>query len=345
MESPRKSPNTTYKKRVLSLDGGGIRGLASLKFLSCLEEDIGTPIYELFDLYAGTSIGSLIATTLLSRRISAQEMLVRHCGYDQIRVAFVKGSWWPGSSWFVPAYSGDAKRGWIYSCLPDISIRELERPFVVPVLNMCHGVPKIYDTSFDMPLRSVIDAATAAPTYFPAVCMPQTNTWEIDGGLFANNPSMIALTRCTTLWGAGTFKILSLGTGNKPVSINGRVAQHWGVYQWLRNDFVDVVMDTPMEMVSEHCATLLGPSGYLRINPDLDEYQLKETLDQLSRESYDRLLYMGADMYAHNRDVIRDFLLREEPAQPRLRAYSEKENEGHIQPIHEEEPLHKASSA
>lgn len=61
-------------KRILSLDGGGIRGAATIQFLMLLEEELGKPLYEVFDMIAGTSTGGFIGTAIGNNRMKTEDV-------------------------------------------------------------------------------------------------------------------------------------------------------------------------------------------------------------------------------------------------------------------------------
>ena len=83
-------------------------------------------------------------------------------------------------------------------------------------------------------LVSACDASSAAPAYFP--CVEVNNVWYIDGGVVANNPTMVAYAEACKIWGRGQdISVLSVGTGGMEGNAKG-----WGGIQWLKNGLLDV---------------------------------------------------------------------------------------------------------
>jgi patatin-like phospholipase/acyl hydrolase len=144
--------------------------------------------------------------------------------------------------------------------------------------------PKIFhnfpgdDSDAMEPVVKVALATSAAPTYFP------TFDGYIDGGVYANNPSMIALAQSQDARAIAnppplkSLAILSLGTGLRPIYIAGN--KDWGWGQWAK-PIVDVMMDGAMGVADFQCRQLLG-RRYHRLNPVLPP-RLSAKLDDVNR--------------------------------------------------------------
>jgi len=98
----------------------------------------------------------------------------------------------------------------------------------------------------DALVREVIDTSSAAPVYFPPVKLGED--WYIDGGVCANDPSMVGLSEAMALWGDEVpIRILSIGTGNSTKPIDGEKAKQneWGALQWFsEGQFIDICLDS-----------------------------------------------------------------------------------------------------
>ncbi len=232
-------------KRILSLEGGGIRSLYSLQVLSKVEgllrERTNKPDYKLcdhFDLIAGTSAGAIIAS-LLSSGMSVKEVI--HNYHVCIQVVFRKTSW---LNWFKHSYTDkyiaeELKKLFKEADGTDalLGSKKLETLLLIVLRNATTGSPwpitnnpkatyndpTLPDCNLNLPLWQLIRASAAAPTYFPSeIIKLGSQTFEfIDGGVSPyNNPSFLAYQIATLPeyklgWETGeeNLFILSVGAG------------------------------------------------------------------------------------------------------------------------------------
>lgn len=220
-----------HKKRILSIDGGGILGTFPAAFLAKQEELVGEPLGRYFDLIVGTSTGGIIALAL-GLDIPAKEILnfYQNLGPQ----VFPQPETKRGKLAQLFRQAKNAK----YDHLP---LREsLERTFgqrklgqsvtrlVIPSMSIATGKVYIYKTAHHERLQSdykefavdVAMATSAAPTYFPPH-FGQSGVPLIDGGMYANNPAGLAAVEALSMlgWEKGSFDILSLGTTSEPFDI------------------------------------------------------------------------------------------------------------------------------
>jgi patatin-like phospholipase/acyl hydrolase len=184
---------------ILSLAGGGYRGIFSIYVLREIEEALGRPIAECFDLIAGTSIGGIIALGL-ALKVSCSEIIG----------VFEKqgGSIFPPQSSFQkmtklmfqrPFHSQAALAKAIEAIAGKRTIRDLKQRVVIPAFNLTTGRVQMFKTPHCENLtadssKRIIDvglATSAAPLYFSPAEL-QYGAFA-DGGLFANSPDQIAL--------------------------------------------------------------------------------------------------------------------------------------------------------
>jgi len=214
--------------RILSLDGGGIRGVFSAAFLARLEQHLEHPIGRYFDLIAGTSTGGIIAIAL-GLGLSAKDILHLYedrgpAIFDQ-QQGFVEN--WPRQRWrnachlFGSKYGADELRAAVTGVLGDRRIGESNTRLLIPAWHPVLERIYIYKTAHHPRLESdykqlAIDAAlatAAAPTFLP----PHHTSDDvdlIDGGVWANNPIGAAVIEAVGVlkWPAAQLKILSIGT-------------------------------------------------------------------------------------------------------------------------------------
>ncbi|WP_303312682.1 CBASS cGAMP-activated phospholipase [Hymenobacter sp. BT730] len=193
--------SNTFK--ILSLDGGGIKGLYTAKVLSHLEEVFGGPIGDYFDMICGTSTGGLIALAL-SQRIPASQLVtfykeqgpkifpvnkVLNEKKGLLRQIFGKGK-----------YTNTALASAIMGVLGDAQMSDAQNLLCIPSFNLTSGRPRVFKfphpegNNYADKYGSMYDAAlatSAAPTYFP---VKYTNgAYYADGGVWANNPTLCGI--------------------------------------------------------------------------------------------------------------------------------------------------------
>ena len=190
--------------RVLSLDGGGVRGILPARLLANIEKHINeqdgsdAPLGERFDLISGTSTGGLIALGLAAGR-RANEILE----FYEKHIPKIFGSTNRRSGicrFFCPAYGTTLLREALQEILQDKTLHDVKTDVCIPTVSLQNASPRMYKSGYlernasrlDEKLVDIGLATSAAPTFFPAHST-QYSTNLIDGGLCANNPAMVAL--------------------------------------------------------------------------------------------------------------------------------------------------------
>jgi uncharacterized protein len=219
---------TSYK--ILSIDGGGIRGVFPAAFLAKLEDHLDEPLASYFDLIAGTSTGGIIAIAL-GLGLTAKEILKLYekqgpAIFDQQHGAvanFLLQRWRGARHLFASKYSSKPLHDALVGVLGDRRLGESRTRLVVPAWHPMLERVYIYKTAHHPRLEtdykvSAVDAAmatAAAPTFLD----PHTTEDAIelvDGGVWANNPIGVASIEAIGMlnWPADKLKILSIGTIN-----------------------------------------------------------------------------------------------------------------------------------
>ena len=218
--------------RILSLDGGGIRGVFPAAFLARLEEHLDHPIGHYFDLIAGTSTGGIIAIGL-GLGLSARDILKLYVEqgpaiFDQEHGAIenwlrqkVRGM----AHLFVTKHSSEPLRRALDGVLGQRRLGESRTRLVIPAWHPVLERVYIYKTAHHARLETdykqpAIDAAmaTAAAPTFLKPHMTESAVELIDGGVWANNPIGVAAIEAIGMlgWPGDKLKILSIGTINEP---------------------------------------------------------------------------------------------------------------------------------
>ena len=263
--------------QVLSLDGGGARGVFIAAVLAGLEEDLGRPVLDHFDLVVGTSTGGLIALAL-GAGLSPREIVEFYL--RDITTVFPGSRWWRAvRRLFVAKYDGRGLEKATRGVLGDILLGESCIPLVVPAYSLAENDVYIFKTphhprlkrDWRVPMWEVAMATSAAPTYLPAYRLRRDGTRLIDGGVWANNPAMVGVTEAVSVFGhsLSNVRVLSLGTTSSPRARPGRLDRA-GLIRWaLGSSIVDVLLAGQSAGTFAQVQHLVGKGSAHRLDPPL----------------------------------------------------------------------------
>lgn len=279
------------KFSVLSIDGGGIRGVFAAAYLAEIEAElarIGKParLWEHFDLICGTSTGGIIALGL-GLGIPAQKLADLYMTNAQSIFHWFRLGWISAKhgrsklqelvreAYRLPDGAGDA-------CLQHMHTR-----VCVPCYDLLLGKPRILKTPHTeqllrdrhIPAYQVALATAAAPTYFSPYCSEYPDLFDgrshefnqkVDGGVFANNPALVGLVEAHRGLdhALADVRVLSVGTGyveyTEPTTklFWGAVPRPWGRLPWLRGGRItDLLLQAQSQHVDEVMCVLAGGVG------------------------------------------------------------------------------------
>jgi uncharacterized protein len=197
---------------ILSIDGGGYLGLATVSLLEQTEKYFGCKSADVFDMFCGTSTGAIIALALACGRSASEVRQLYETLGTRVFDNHVPGTralrtWVRG--WFLAMYSNSNLSTALQEAFGDVTLGDLlaRRKYVlIPAFNLTTGRPRVFKTDHAAGLSTdseykafeVALASSAAPVYFPVVELrsPTTGTIErsCDGGIFANHPALLAYT-------------------------------------------------------------------------------------------------------------------------------------------------------
>jgi patatin-like phospholipase/acyl hydrolase len=262
---------SSQRFQILSLDGGGLRGIFSAAVLAALEEDHGTAVTDHFDLIAGTSTGGIIALAL-GLGVRPAEILDFYLRLGP--GVFRDRAGLRALRRLVRAkYAARPLEAALRGVFGRRTLGESRKRLVIASYNLGADDVYLFRTAHHPRLvrdwrESAVDVAmatAAAPTYLPG--FPLSGTRLVDGGIWANNPAMIAVVEA-----AGTcavpleaVRVFSLGTTSE-VRHRSRRLDRGGVVQWSR-DAVDVIMRAQSVSVNNQVGHLLSPQRLLRLDP------------------------------------------------------------------------------
>jgi patatin-like phospholipase/acyl hydrolase len=278
--------------RILSIDGGGIRGVFPAAFLAELEKRFlgGSSITNHFDMIAGTSTGGIIALAL-ARGLTAQEALNIYVERgDRIFPSAVGlGKLSKMMRWiFRPKHDQSMLKEELLRIFGDKVLDDAITRLVIPGFEGRHGEPFLYKTPHHPDYQKdrhkkfahLALHTTAAPSYYPGV--DDDGYIMIDGGIWANNPIMNALVDALACFDVARedVRILSLGTGESTFTIDKR-AQHGGVKEWAFMRSFNAAARAQSRNALGQAYLLVGKNNVTRI--DVPESDAPIAMDDLGR--------------------------------------------------------------
>jgi patatin-like phospholipase/acyl hydrolase len=272
--------DNTRKKRILTIDGGGVKGAFPASFLASIESMTGKRVSNYFDLIVGTSTGGIIALGMGMGMSSAD---LRHFYLEYGPKIFASPPWWKRLPWwkslgFVTRakYDPTPLHNALEEEFGDRKLGESSTRLVIPSLNLENGKVHLYKTAhherfkIDYTERAidVARATSAAPTYFPSHVTP-SGVPLIDGGVWANNPMAVAVVEALAVleWPPEDVHLLSLGCTSEPFDAREAHTSSKGFFYWgLRS--ADLFMSAQASSAFGMAKLLLGGTEQIhRIDP------------------------------------------------------------------------------
>ncbi|WP_026734200.1 CBASS cGAMP-activated phospholipase [Fischerella sp. PCC 9605] len=323
--------------RILSLDGGGIRGLVAAKMLAAIEKQILQPLNEYFNLIAGTSTGSILATAIATGR-SSEEIVELYKQKSSIifpyrsRFSLKRIPLIIKYGLSAPKYSNDGLIQVLKETFGETRLFDVPSPLLLivsydtitrePIIFKSWRQDKDYG---NVPLWEVCVCSTSAPTYFPAYklqrkvnrTIQQANSEciysAIDGGVAANNPSASAVAEALRLGhAADKITVLSIGTGDRTRIIPFEKAESWGLIQWAQ-PLIGVLFDASSD-IYEYITNQIMDNHVLRLQFKLDRQltgkRLSDDIDDVSEENINNLIE-AAEVYINQPQIqaaLQEFL-------------------------------------
>ncbi len=331
------------KFKILSIDGGGIRGVYPARFLTKLESSLGSPIAEQFDLICGTSTGGILALALALKipALQIQKLYVDNRNlifpplYRRWRIGLRRAKYNNKNLERLIQEKFKKANNDVDPLIADLCTR-----VCITGYDLINANPKVFKTphtkdytvDLHIPAYQVAMATAAAPTYFN----PYSNHYEIhngkeeeeflmrvDGGVFANNPALIGLTEahCALQIPYEDIELYSIGTGQitynetRSKILFGRFHKPFGAYYWASKiRILDLMMQAQSRHVHDLCNIYAGGTGsikkkvfkYYRIQEELPS-SFKIAMDSNEKIKLDKLMSMASAKYQiHGQSIVSD---------------------------------------
>lgn len=285
--------------QVLALDGGGLKGVYTASVIKALEDKLGDSVCNHFDIVTGTSTGGLIALAL-------------GCGIsgDNIQKFYLENAEtiFPSSgfvgflrmarTWVSSRYSNKDLEELLKSLLVDAhgnqqKLGDSRCRLVIPTFQATDSLPRLMKTPHDaryrydwkLPMWAVGMATSAAPTYLPAYTYDSVT--YLDGGLWANNPSMVGVVEAKDL-GAdlANVRLLNIGTTFSSSQVD---TQSWffdlvriprsGYLGWATQIYLTLMEANSFSTASMYVHQLLEKGSFICINDEIPTE--KDRLDKV----------------------------------------------------------------
>lgn len=322
MEEVCTPQDKTFK--ILSIDGGGIKGLYSLAILNVLEKHFEVKLHECFDLICGTSTGGLIALAL-SIGMSAEDLaniykekasiifappqnVVKNKTLNKMLGMLKQG--------IIGKYGNEGLKEVLNDIFHDLKMQDAKTNLCIPTTNLTASEPVVFKKGHckghtrdpQIPMKEVALATTAAPTYFEIAKIDSLAHDFIDGGLWANDPTLIGLIEAVKIFvGADkpykNIEILSIAS----VSANlGKMIKNNGKNSYLSwgngKDLIEIIMQLQTKS-TQHYINHLGEGLPYEVTntripePKLSPKQAKELeIDSIEANQLKTLESLGSDM-------------------------------------------------
>jgi len=327
--------------RILSIDGGGIRGIIPGQILISLEEklksksgDSNARIGDYFDLVAGTSTGAILCAAYVcpdnkgKPKYSAKEAVNFYLedGDEIFDVGFWRTVGTLGGN-TDEKYSADELERILENAFGEVKLSELLKPTCLVSYDVKQRIPVIFKQHTavakqrDFLVRDALRGSTAAPTYFEAARIYSLPPLKqkfvlVDGGMVANDPTLCAYSEAIkfdSVKGIKDMVIVSLGTGKQLKSYSYSEIKDWGPLGWAKPS-IDIALEGGPQMTAYHMtqiASTIKKPKYFRIQPDL--YGADPALDNATRENLENLRNAGirnAQDYDGMLDEIAEILVQ-----------------------------------
>ena len=311
-------------KKILSIDGGGIRGILPGQILVVLEEKLkaktgndGARIVDFFDMVAGTSTGAILSAAYVCPdgngkvKFTAQEALNFYL--DEGDDIFDVGFWQKLTSMgglTDEKFSAKELERVLDNAFGETKLSELLKPTCLVSYDVSKRLPIIFTQhdavkkNKDFLVKDVLRGSSAAPTYFEAARIysipPEKKKYVlVDGGMVANDPTLCAYSEALNTFddvnGIKDMVIFSIGTGKNLKRYSYSQIKDWGPLSWAKPS-IDIALEGGPQMIEfhmENIASTVPGSKFYRIQPEL--FGADTSLDNASRDNLDALRDAGME--------------------------------------------------
>ena len=305
-------------KYVLSLDGGGIRGLIPALILADIEKKTGKRIAELFDLITGTSTGGILAIGLCKDdgtgvpQYSAKDLSVI---YQKHGSEIFSRSLWKGMSstggLSDEMYSADGIEKVLDQYFGHEEFGNSLKSVLISSYDIQNRVPvffKSWSEKFkSVEMRHIARATSAAPTFFEPALVPINGKTEalVDGGVFINNPSVSAYVEAMKIFPGEEIILVSIGTGELVRPRRYEEAKDWGKIGWMI-PVLGCMFDGVSDAANYQMKQLLG-DNYIRLQTSLSI--ASDDMDNATKGNINLLTQEAKKLIRRDKEKIKNMFI------------------------------------
>ncbi len=299
--------------RILSIDGGGIRGIYPAHILHCIEKRLQINLFDTFDMIAGTSTGSIIAAGVATGVPAAGivEMYKEH-GAKIFRKKRFHLPWKSFQPMFDSVYSAQYLENVLTDVFQDKRLGDIKKPLLLPSTDIGKGYVHVLKSGYskeftrdnNVLVKDAVLASCAAPTYFDP---HKLNEYLLaDGGLWANNPALAAVIDAKKRLEVAQddIQILTIGTGLSKTIYGTKASRKWGLINgWKHKEFISFILSLQSQSALNYLSLMLHPEQIKRVDFESD---LPLPMDDVS--ILDDLISKADRDFTHKSESIKAFI-------------------------------------
>ncbi len=238
--------------KILSIDGGGIRGVFPAYILECIQERLGVNVFDHFDMFAGTSTGSIVAAGIACKK-EPSDIVTLYQKHGAYIFSQKLKSWWPSrvKQGVHSKYENKNLKSVLHNEFGDAKLGDVEKPLLIPATDIGHGGVHVFKSSYsrgftrdkNVAVKQAVLASCSAPAFFDPVKVDKYLL--ADGGVWANNPALAAVIDAQYRLGIDVkdIRILSLGTGHSRTAYGTDGKKDWGLLTgWKNVEFISFLL-------------------------------------------------------------------------------------------------------
>lgn len=299
--------------RILSIDGGGIRGIYPAHVLLCIEERLQVNLFDTFDMIAGTSTGSIIAAGVATGVPIADivTMYREHGPRIFHRKRFIL-PWKSIQPMFESVYDARYLEDLLTEVFQDKRLGDIKKPLLLPSTDIGNGCVHVLKSGYSKEftrdnavlVKDAVLASCSAPTYFDP---HRLNEYLLaDGGLWANNPALAAVIDAQKRLGVGQddIQILTIGTGHSKTMYGTTESRKWGLINgWRHKEFISFTLSLQSQSALNYLNLMLRPGQIKRIDFESDQPLPMDDVSTLGN-----LVTKADHSFTHESESIRAFI-------------------------------------
>ena len=262
--------------KILSVDGGGIRGIFPAHILQCVQERLGIDVFDYFDMIAGTSTGSIIAAGIACQKQPLELVSLYRKHGAEIFGQKTK-SWWPSlvKQGMHSKYENKNLKTILHKEFGDAKLGDIEKPLLIPTTDIGNGGVHVFKSSYsnsftrdkNVAVMQAVLASCSAPAFFNPTKVD--NYLLADGGVWANNPALAAVIDAQYRLNVDikNIRILSIGTGQSRTAYGTDENKSWGLLRgWKNLEFISFLLSLQAQSTQNYLQLMLAKDQLIRLD-------------------------------------------------------------------------------